>query len=209
MADAHYDVIVIGSGPGGASFAHRLAATGKRILILERGDYLPRSRANWDSQAVFVDGVYQAKETWYGGDGREFHPGASLLRRRELQGLWRGAAAPARARLRRASPRGRHLARLAAALRGLRALLCRGRAAVPRARAARRGPERAAFRRAVPVSTGLARAGHPGAERSASRRGPAPLPSAPRHTARGEGRQGDTHESPASAATPSTASLAP
>ena len=96
MADVHYDVIVIGSGPGGASFAHRLAATGKRILILERGDYLPRSRANWDSQAVFVDGVYQAKETWYGGDGREFHPGlhyyvggnskvygAALLRMRE------------------------------------------------------------------------------------------------------------------------------
>ena len=96
MADVHYDVIVIGSGPGGASFAHRLAATGKRILILERGDYLPRSRANWDSQAVFVDGVYQAKEIWYGGDGREFHPGlhyyvggnskvygAALLRMRE------------------------------------------------------------------------------------------------------------------------------
>jgi choline dehydrogenase-like flavoprotein len=96
MADVHYDVIVIGSGPGGASFAHRLAATGKRILILERGDYLPRSRANWDSQAVFVDGAYQAKEIWYGADGREFHPGlhyyvggnskvygAALLRMRE------------------------------------------------------------------------------------------------------------------------------
>jgi len=38
----HYDLIVIGSGPGGASLAHRLAPTGKRILILERGDYLPR-----------------------------------------------------------------------------------------------------------------------------------------------------------------------
>jgi choline dehydrogenase-like flavoprotein len=48
MAD-HYDVIVVGSGPGGASLAHRLAPTGKKILLLERGDYLPRSRANWDS----------------------------------------------------------------------------------------------------------------------------------------------------------------
>ena len=75
MADNHYDVIVIGSGPGGASLAHRLAPTGKRILLLERGDYLPRSRANWDSQTVFVEGAYQAKETWYGQDGREFHPG--------------------------------------------------------------------------------------------------------------------------------------
>ena len=75
MADTRYDVIVIGSGPGGASLAQRLAPTGKRILMLERGSYLPRSRANWDSQTVFVEGAYQAKETWYGRDGQEFHPG--------------------------------------------------------------------------------------------------------------------------------------
>ncbi len=75
MAADHYDVIVIGSGPGGASLAHRLAPTGKRILMLERGGYLPRSRTNWDAKAVFVDGLYQAPETWYGGDGRSFHPG--------------------------------------------------------------------------------------------------------------------------------------
>jgi choline dehydrogenase-like flavoprotein len=75
MSDSHYDVIVIGSGPGGASLAQKLAATGKRILLLERGDYLPRSVANWDSQTVFVDGAYQAKETWYGADGRSFAPG--------------------------------------------------------------------------------------------------------------------------------------
>jgi len=71
----HYDVIIIGSGPGGASVAQRLAPTGKRILLIERGDYLPRSRANWDAQAVFVDGAYQADETWYGKDGKSFHPG--------------------------------------------------------------------------------------------------------------------------------------
>ena len=72
---SHYDIIVIGSGPGGASVVHRLAPTGKRILLLERGEYLPRSPANWDAQTVFVDATYQAKETWYGGDGRAFHPG--------------------------------------------------------------------------------------------------------------------------------------
>ena len=71
----HYDIIVIGSGPGGASLAHRLAATGKRILMLERGDYLRRSSNNWDSKAVFVDGLYQAEESWYDADGRVFHPG--------------------------------------------------------------------------------------------------------------------------------------
>jgi choline dehydrogenase-like flavoprotein len=92
----HYDVIVIGSGPGGATLAHRLAGTGKRILMLERGDYLPRSRTNWDAKAVFVDGIYQTQETWYGRDGATFHPGlhyfvggnskvygAALLRLRE------------------------------------------------------------------------------------------------------------------------------
>ena len=75
MATEHYDLIVIGSGPGGATLAHRLAPTGKRILMLERGGYLPRSRENWDSGVVFVDGKYQAKEIWYGADGSEFHPG--------------------------------------------------------------------------------------------------------------------------------------
>ena len=75
MSDNHYDLIVIGSGPGGASLAQKLAATGKRILLLERGDYLPRTLDNWDSQKVFVDGIYQATDTWYGKDGESFHPG--------------------------------------------------------------------------------------------------------------------------------------
>jgi len=70
----HYDVIVIGSGPGGASLAQALAPTGKRILILERGGYLPREEANWSSQAVFVDGKYQADETWINADGGSFRP---------------------------------------------------------------------------------------------------------------------------------------
>ena len=92
----HYDIIVIGSGPGGGSLTARLAGTGKRILLLERGDYLPRSQDNWNARTVFVEGKYQATETWYGGDGRAFHPGlhyyvggnskvygAALLRLRE------------------------------------------------------------------------------------------------------------------------------
>jgi choline dehydrogenase-like flavoprotein len=75
VPDNHYDLIVIGSGPGGASLAHKLAPTGKKILLLERGDYLPRTRANWDAQTVFVDGAYQATDTWYGKDGQAFQPG--------------------------------------------------------------------------------------------------------------------------------------
>nr|WP_297394396.1 GMC family oxidoreductase [Acidiferrobacter sp.] len=71
----HYDLIVIGSGPGGGSVAHEAASRGKRVLLLERGDYLKRSPENWDAKAVFVEAKYQAKETWYGADGRTFHPG--------------------------------------------------------------------------------------------------------------------------------------
>jgi choline dehydrogenase-like flavoprotein len=71
---AHFDVIVIGSGPGGASLSHRLAKTGKRILILERGDFLPRSEDNWSPQKVFVEGIYQADERWIDVDGNSFAP---------------------------------------------------------------------------------------------------------------------------------------
>jgi choline dehydrogenase-like flavoprotein len=92
----HYDVIVIGSGPGGASLAQRLAPTGKRILILERGEYLERTERNWSAQTVFVDGEYQAHEIWTNSRGETFSPalhyfvggnskvyGAALFRLRE------------------------------------------------------------------------------------------------------------------------------
>ena len=75
MPTDHYDVIVVGTGPGGAALAHRLAPSGKRILLIERGDYLPRSQANWDAKTVFVDAAYQAQETWYDKDGQAFRPG--------------------------------------------------------------------------------------------------------------------------------------
>lgn len=71
----HYDIIVIGSGPGGAALAQKLAPTGKNILLIERGDYLPRSQANWDAKHVFVDNAYQAKENWYDSAGKSFTPG--------------------------------------------------------------------------------------------------------------------------------------
>ena len=45
----HYDIIIIGTGAGGGTIAHRLARSGKKILILERGGFLPRERENWDA----------------------------------------------------------------------------------------------------------------------------------------------------------------
>ncbi|KUN79834.1 GMC oxidoreductase [Streptomyces griseoruber] len=75
MSEArHYDVIVIGTGAGGGTLAHRLAPSGKRVLMLERGDYLPRERDNWDSTAVFVRGKYRAPEFWYDKHGNAFPP---------------------------------------------------------------------------------------------------------------------------------------
>ena len=75
MAQHHYDVVIIGSGPGGGTMAWRLAQTGKRILLLERGGYLPREPANWNSEIVFNEARYQAREDWYGADGKPFRPG--------------------------------------------------------------------------------------------------------------------------------------
>jgi choline dehydrogenase-like flavoprotein len=70
----HYDVLVVGSGPGGATTAARVAETGKRVLLLERGDFLPRERDNWDSRAVFGEAKYTADETFYDRRDRPFRP---------------------------------------------------------------------------------------------------------------------------------------
>ncbi len=93
---SHYDVVIVGSGAGGASLAQRLAPSGKSILILERGEHLPREAENWDSKAVFIDHRYRAPETWYDRHNKPFHPnthywvggntifyGAALLRLRD------------------------------------------------------------------------------------------------------------------------------
>ncbi len=71
----HFDVIIIGTGAGGGTLAYHLAPSGKRILLLERGGYLPREKDNWDSRAVFIDSKYRAQESWYDKDGKPFHPG--------------------------------------------------------------------------------------------------------------------------------------
>jgi choline dehydrogenase-like flavoprotein len=70
-----YDVIIIGTGAGGGTLAHRLAPSGKRILLLERGDFVRRERENWDPGAAIRDARYHAGETWYDRDGRAFKPG--------------------------------------------------------------------------------------------------------------------------------------
>jgi choline dehydrogenase-like flavoprotein len=73
--DRTYDVIIIGSGAGGGTLAGHLAPSGKRILILERGDWLPREVENWDADAVFVKNRYVSTDTWYDDTGKGFQPG--------------------------------------------------------------------------------------------------------------------------------------
>src|SRR3954452_16043923 len=70
----HYDVIIIGSGAGGGTLAYRLAPSGKRVLIIERGDYVPRETDNWSTLAVNVKAKYNTKEVWHDKDAQALHP---------------------------------------------------------------------------------------------------------------------------------------
>lgn len=74
-SSTHYDIIIIGTGPGGGTLAYKLAPSGKKILLLERGGYLPREKDNWNSRTVFIENRYKAKETWRDKHGNTFHPG--------------------------------------------------------------------------------------------------------------------------------------
>ncbi|CAN5581581.1 GMC family oxidoreductase [soil metagenome] len=95
-ADNHYDVIIIGSGAGGGTLAWKLAPSGKKILLIERGDYVPREPDNWSTVAVNVKAKYNTKEQWFDRDSKPLHPhtnyyvggntkfyGAALFRLRE------------------------------------------------------------------------------------------------------------------------------
>jgi choline dehydrogenase-like flavoprotein len=92
----YYDIIIIGTGAGGGSLIHRLKDTGKKILILERGPFLPREKENWDAKSVFQQDRYHTTEEWIDRKGNHFSPGtgyyvggntkvygAALLRMRE------------------------------------------------------------------------------------------------------------------------------
>lgn len=92
----HYDIIIIGTGSGGSTLAYKLAPTGRKILILERGGFIPKERQNWDPHEVVTKGRYRPDENWYDQDGKAFKPfihynvggnskmyGAALFRFRE------------------------------------------------------------------------------------------------------------------------------
>jgi choline dehydrogenase-like flavoprotein len=70
-----YDVVIVGSGMGGGTLAYALRESGRRVLIVERGDFIPRERENWSTDAIFVDGRYKADDPWQTADGRWYQPG--------------------------------------------------------------------------------------------------------------------------------------
>ena len=74
MHTQRYDVIIIGTGAGGGTMAAALAQTPARILLLERGDFVPRELENWDPEAVWKYLRYRGRERWLDERGREFLP---------------------------------------------------------------------------------------------------------------------------------------
>jgi len=94
--DNHFDIIIIGTGAGGGTLAHHLASSNKKILLLERGGWLPREAENWSVKDVFEKNRYISPDTWYDHSGKPFQPqvhyfvggatklyGASLFRLRK------------------------------------------------------------------------------------------------------------------------------
>ena len=70
----HFDIIIIGTGAGGGTIADALSSSGARILILERGDFVPREQENWDPEEVWKKLRYRAKERWLDERGNEWTP---------------------------------------------------------------------------------------------------------------------------------------
>jgi choline dehydrogenase-like flavoprotein len=71
-----YDFIIIGTGAGGGTLLYALRDSGAKILVLERGDFLPKEDENWQVKAVFDQKRYKPKEHWINADdGSDFLPG--------------------------------------------------------------------------------------------------------------------------------------
>lgn len=69
------DIVIIGSGMGGGTLAYALRESGARVLVVERGEFLPREFENWSPDDVFMNKRYRNAEQWYGADGSAFSPG--------------------------------------------------------------------------------------------------------------------------------------
>ena len=79
MQSSSAEVVIVGSGMGGGTLAYALARRGVDVLVLERGERLPREAENWSARAVFVDRRYKPAERWLDGAGRAFAPGVHYV----------------------------------------------------------------------------------------------------------------------------------
>lgn len=70
-----YDIIIIGTGAGGGTILHKLKDSGKKILVLERGTFLPQEKQNWETTEVFQKERYHTKEVWKTNGKDDLHPG--------------------------------------------------------------------------------------------------------------------------------------
>src|ERR1700761_2788066 len=70
-----YDIIIIGTGAGGGTLLHTLKESGKKILVLERGHFLPQEKANWETIEVFSKERYHTEERWKDKNNKDFRPG--------------------------------------------------------------------------------------------------------------------------------------
>lgn len=74
MPTEPYDIVIIGTGAGGGTIAHALSDSSARILLLERGDFVPQEDENWNPEAVWKQRRYQSSERWLDDRGEEFRP---------------------------------------------------------------------------------------------------------------------------------------
>jgi choline dehydrogenase-like flavoprotein len=71
------DVLIIGSGMGGSTLAWALRNAGAKVLVVERGGFLPREPENHDPAQMYLKGRYKNAGYWYDGiTGAPFAPGA-------------------------------------------------------------------------------------------------------------------------------------
>ncbi len=72
--DQYYDVIIVGTGAGGGTLARKLAPTGKKILLLDRGELIYRESSELVDTEVFKKEQFHAPESWYDNAGEPFNP---------------------------------------------------------------------------------------------------------------------------------------
>jgi choline dehydrogenase-like flavoprotein len=66
---ATFDIVIIGSGAGGGTIARELAATGAKILIVERGGFIAQEDHNWNPSSVWGHRDVPAAAGGFQGDG--------------------------------------------------------------------------------------------------------------------------------------------